>query len=136
MIEDYIFVKSRSKEEFERLSPPPADLKNPAKFTLSDAEDVKKTERLLEVTDGLLSSNPQYLERVDCECGRRLTMYDFVFTGLVDAGHSKSFILHTMLGSRLVVNTPRRVRCSSCSRETKGFHSYACGGYSCSGKGG
>ncbi len=36
--------------------------------------------------------------KIDCECGRRLTMYDFVFTGLVDAGHSKSLIVHGCRG--------------------------------------
>lgn len=128
---DYAQVRSRSKEEFEKsLS---KDLENPERFTKSDKEEIKRVERLLDVSDGLMAGRDQYVERVVCECGRTLTMYDFVFTGLIDAGHDKSLILHTMVGSKYVINTPRQIRCSACARVTPTAHSYACGKYSCSG---
>jgi len=93
-------------------------------FTRSDAEDIAKMERLLDLMPGVLSGQDYFLERMQCDCGRMLTMYDFVFTGLVDAGHSKSLILHTFVGSKKVLNPPRRVRCSEC-----GYLSARAGGY-------
>jgi hypothetical protein len=41
------------------------------------------------------------LAKANCErCGRLLTFYDFIYTGIVDAGHPKSFVVHTLLGVR------------------------------------
>src|SRR5687768_8107079 len=93
------------------------NLADPRRFTKSDDEDFAKMERLLDVRPGTLSRSDTdyYLERLECEsCGRLLTTYDFIFTGLVDAGHPKSFILHTFIGNKFIVNEPRRVRCSAC----------------------
>jgi hypothetical protein len=89
-------------------------------FTKSDEEDIAKIERLLDVREGTLTCEDNWLERIECECGRVLTIYDFVFTGLVDAGHSKSLILHTFLGTKYVLNRPRAVRCSNCARIHQG----------------
>jgi hypothetical protein len=59
-------------------------------------------------------------------------MYDFIFTGLVDAGHSRSFIVHVFVGSKRVLNPPRMIRCSACgspARPTQYFmgFNYGCG---------
>jgi hypothetical protein len=114
---DYNAVVSLSAEEFKALaSCAELDLVNPKKFTKSDQEDIAKMERLLDVTEGTLSGQDYYLGRSQCECGRLLTMYDFVFTGLIDAGHSKSLILHTFVGTKYILNPPRKVRCSQCGR--------------------
>jgi hypothetical protein len=93
-----------------------ANLADSRKFTKSDDKDVARMERILDARPGTLSRcGDHFLERMECEsCGRLLTVYDFIFTGLVDAGHSKSFILHTFVGTKFVVNEPRRVRCSAC----------------------
>jgi hypothetical protein len=118
---DYNAVVSVSPEEFKALMPCALTgdgrvVADPDRFTRSDEEDIAKMERLLDLMPGTLAGQDYYLERSQCDCGRILTMYDFVFTGLVDAGHSKSLILHTFVGSKLVLNPPRKVRCSGCGR--------------------
>jgi len=85
-----------------------------SEYTKSDAEDLRKIEEILYLRKGVLSNEELYLEHAECGCGRILTFYDFVYTAIVDAGHSKSFIVHTILGSKKIVNSPRTIRCSSC----------------------
>jgi len=115
---DYNSVVSLSAEEFKartRRSCAPEDLGDERKFTKADRGEIAKVERLLDVRPGTLSGEGFYLGRLQCaNCSRLLTAYDFVFTGLVDAGHSKSLILHTLVGSKFVVNPPRQIRCSAC----------------------
>jgi hypothetical protein len=130
---DYTFVKSLSKNEFDKRIPSESELEDTSKFTKSDAEEINRVERLLDVSEGTLAGIGQYVEKAQCECGKVLTMYDLVFTGLVDAKHQKSFILHTMVGNKFVVNPARPIRCSLCSRVTKTFHRYRCRGYGCAG---
>ncbi len=89
---------------------------DPNIWTKADEDDIARIERLLDVRKGTLSGSDYYLGRYQCECGRLLTTYDFVFTGLVDAGHSKSLILHTFIGTKFVLNKPRPIRCSQCGR--------------------
>jgi hypothetical protein len=114
---DYNFVRSISQAEFDQAKPSQADLDDPTKTTKSDYDDIAKMERLLDLKDGALAGDQYYLERLECvQCGRLLTMYDFVFTGLVDAGHPKSLIVHTFLGNKLVLNDARPIRCSACGQ--------------------
>jgi hypothetical protein len=114
---DYNDVVGVSEEEFTgRARACLMAQVDPSNFTKSDDEDFAKMERLLDLRPGTLSRDvDSYLQKMECEsCGRLLTMYDFVFTGLVDAGHSKSLILHTFTGNKFIVNQPRRIRCSAC----------------------
>jgi len=117
---DYNAVVSLSPEEFESraLACAVERLADRNRFTKSDEEDLARTERLLDLQPGTLTRQgvDYFLEYYQCECGRVLTTYDFAFTGLIDAGHSKSLILHTFVGNKLLVNQPRKVRCSQCSR--------------------
>ncbi|MGW8500205.1 hypothetical protein [Streptomyces sp. CLCI03] len=105
---------------------------HPNQFTRSDAEDIAKMERLLDLQEGVLAREVRdfHLERIVCECERVLTVYDFVLTALIDAGHSKGLIIQTMLGNKLVLNTPRPIRCSNCSRINRAgdytMPNYAC----------
>ena len=115
MLYDYNSVMSVSAEDFAASAPSASDLANPDLFTASDDEDFSKMERLLDLRDGTLGRSGYYVQHLECECGRLLTMYDFVFTALVDAGHSKSFITHTFIGNKLVLNPPRPIRCSNCA---------------------
>jgi hypothetical protein len=129
--DDYNRVRSASIEEFKAAIPD--ELNDPTRFTKSDPEDVARMERLLDLRPGTLAYDEHYLERSSCSCGRVLTMYDFVFTGLVDAGHSRAFIVQVFLGSKRVLNAPRVVRCSSCGSveraPTRYFmgYNYGCG---------
>ena len=107
---DYNDVVDLGAEEFKTRtlrSCAAEDLADRRRFTKADREEIDKVERLLDVRPGTLAGQDYYLERLQCECGRLLTTYDFVFTGLVDADHSKSLILHTFVGSKFVVNPPR-----------------------------
>jgi hypothetical protein len=136
MMADYNSLVSLSREEFNRLTPNEEELKDENKYTKSDDEDIARMERLLDLRDGVLALDPigYYLERIVCECGRTLTMYDLVFTGLVDAGHSKSFIAHTFIGNKLIFNRdkPRPLRCSQCSRVSIVRYNYQMLSYGCS----
>ena len=123
MHNDYNLVKSLTPEEFEALSE--SDLRNSAEYTEADAKEIERIERLLDVNPGTLSGEPLYLEKKVClHCGRLLTMYDFVLTALVDEGHTKSFILHTLIGDKYVVNDTKIVRCSACGVKTYRVCSY------------
>lgn len=114
---DYNDVVGVSPDEFWERARCSVEMRaDPNVFTKSDEEDLAKIERLLDVREGTLTCEEYYLENIQCECGRLLTIYDFAFTALVDAGHSKSLILHTFLGTKYVLNNPRPVRCSNCAR--------------------
>lgn len=116
---DYNDVAGVSAEEFRIRAACAVERfeADPEIWTKSDEKDIANIEHLLDVKEGTLSRDDDYLvARYQCECGRLLTTYDFVFTGLVDAGHSKSFILHTFIGSKFVLQKPRPFRCSQCGR--------------------
>lgn len=114
---NYTLLVSAEKHEFERIRAkyyPDSLLKDPSKFTFADEEEIKKIEKLLDTEEGTLSKLEDYTERYECSCGRILTTYDAVFTGLVDATHSKSFILHTLVGTKYIVTKAHQIRCSNC----------------------
>ena len=126
----YTAVVSLSPEEFEKRRIQPTDLADQQKFTCSDATDIANLERLLDVQPGTLTHEKLYVQRSACGCGRTMTMYDFVFTALIDAEHDKSFVLHTLVGNKYITNRPRRIRCSNCA--TVGpEHEYSMTKYSC-----
>lgn len=128
---DYNSVTSVSAEEFETLMPDAAELTDSSRFTESDPEDVAKIERLLDVKEGTLGDEAYYVERIECACGRIPTTYDLVVSGLVDAGHSKSVILHTFVGNERIVNPPRPIRCSLCARIHPAHKYLMPSGYTC-----
>lgn len=113
---DYNLVVAADEGEFRRQRVPDEELE--ARFTKSDVEDIRKIERLLDVEVGTLDKNIGpgfYIGQASCSnCARILTAYDFIFTGLVDAGHPKSFVLHTLVGSKKIIQRPRQIRCSAC----------------------
>lgn len=117
MMNDYDAVISTSVDEFKSQSDS-LGFRNKKKFTKSNRKDVEKIENFLDVRNGTLSSDEYYIEKYDCDCGHIFTFYDFVFTAVVDAHHSKSFILHTLVGKKLIINPPRKIRCSSCGKIT------------------
>lgn len=131
---EYDTVKSLTAEEFAARTRPREDLLDKGRFVPSDEEDYRKIERLLDVKEGTLPRGDFFFEKYTSECGRTLTMYDFVLTALVDAKHSKSFILHTLVGSKRVANKPRITRCSECARNsTRALeYSMSVNAYACS----
>ena len=130
MDHDYSKLQSVPDDEFKKaLADSSAHLAN---ATVSDEEDVNKIERLLDLKRGVLEGQKFRLEKGHCErCDRLLTFYDFVYTAIVDAGHPKSFVVHTLLGSKRILNSPRKIRCSSCNTVTAGRMYYATDQYGC-----
>ncbi len=100
---------SLTAAQFERQAPSVSELE--AGYSKSDPEDIAKMERLLDLKAGALGGDDYYLEKVQCKgCARVLTMYDFVFTGIVDANHPKSLIVHTFLGNKYILNEKRPIQ--------------------------
>lgn len=126
---DYTILRSMTPDEFADATTSVADARAQG-FTESDAEDLRKIERLLDVEEGALADQVFLVEPTQCVCGRVISMYDVVFTALVDALHSKSFILHTLIGNKLIANPPRDVRCSVSGHLHK-VVSYTKRGYGC-----
>lgn len=136
---NYNLVHSSTEEEFEE-----AKAKQGAdSLTKVSDKDIEAIERLLDVKAGSLKDiDPFLFSSYTCECDKAITFYDFVLTALVDADHSKSFVLHTLLGNKYVIQqTKRFTRCSSCGRVglEKGFgqpraSGYRARGYMCFGK--
>ena len=127
----YNSVSSVSEKEFEKVRVSNEDLEK--YYNASDGGDVRKMERLLDAPEGSLDrGGPYCLSAGSCVCcGRDLTMYDFVFTALVDANHPKSFVYQILAGDKRVIQSPRRVRCSSCGTVTSQTAQYFCKAYAC-----
>lgn len=130
----YSAIPSLAEAEFKARAIPNELLKDPSNYTLADDAEMAKIERLLDAKEGLLNRNDSYLEKYDCPCGRTLTTYDFTFTALVDAGHDKSLVLHTLIGNKRIINKARITRCTACSRLSVKPLTYSMevSGYSCS----
>ena len=126
---DYSALQSVPDDAFDKALAASAALL--ADATVSDQDDIGRMERLLDIQGGTLKG-PFRLQKAKCErCGRLLTTYDFVYTAIVDAGHPKSFVVHTLVGSKRLLNKPRIIRCSSCNTvTTKGYH-YMMSDYGC-----
>jgi hypothetical protein len=126
---DYSKVSSLDAGEFQRLR---AGI-DFTKFTKTDESDLRMIESLLDLSEGSLPRDGYYLETTVCGCGRNMTFYDFVFTSLIDAGHPKSFTVHTLLGNKYIRNKPRQIRCSGCLAKTSGYRAYITPRYDCCG---
>jgi hypothetical protein len=127
---DYGKVQPVSDDVFEKAQNHMAA--RMADATVSDKDDVNRIERLLDLRKGVLEGRPFRLAKGNCDhCARLLTFYDFVYTAIVDAGHPKSFIVHTLLGSKRILNKARKIRCSSCNTISPLYYPYNCDYYGC-----
>ena len=115
----YYLIKSASEEGFEGLTF--VDNGHESWLSKVSDKDMEAIERLLDVRSGTLSNKAYFFESnsCKCECEKNMTMYDFVFTALVDASYSKSFVLRTLLDTRYVVQNKQTVRCSLCGATSK-----------------
>lgn len=114
---DYGALRGSSEEEFmairERYYYPTFGTRSFDVVNISEPTK-EKIEKLLEVAPGTLKVMDDIIEKYACKCGHEFTTYDAVFTGLVDVRHSKSFLLHTILGSKFIITPANRIRCSHC----------------------
>lgn len=116
---DYSKVQSISQEEFEKIRPDIEAVKNDARYAKVQPETLTKIERFLDLKPGTLAGVEGYLRKENCPCcNKDLDLLDKVVTALVDAGHSKSFIVHTMLGNKTTMSPASGVRCTSCGTVT------------------
>ena len=115
----YYLIKSMTEDGFGELR----FIDNGQESRISPVKnsDIDAIERLLDVPSGTLSNNAYFFESDACRCAcqKKITMYDFVFTSLVDAAYSKSLVLHTLFSATVQKKT-KNIRCSSCGRS--GMH--------------
>jgi hypothetical protein len=125
---DYAQVQTVSPQEFALL----LSTFDEQRFNKSDQSDIRRLELLLDLKQGALQSESFYLEHWKCSgCSKPLAFSDFVYTSIRDAGHSKSFVVHTLLGSKLVRNKHRPVRCSNCDTVSEKPLNYWINNYQC-----
>lgn len=112
---DYNRVRSMSEEEFSSYKIDIEEIRNSDEYIKTDLATLEKIERFLDVKKGSLKDVESYLLDKKCVgCGKNLDLFDKVMTAVVDADHSKSFILHTMLGNKKTASRTEFTRCSSC----------------------
>ena len=100
--------------------------------TKSDAEDLNKIEKFLGLRNGILKDEEFYVSKENCQnCRRTFTFYDHVYGSVKDAGHSKSFVAHTLLGDKYFIQPPRPVRCSACDTVSTALLNYETPRYGC-----
>lgn len=128
---DYSKVESVAEDVFEKAMADSAV--HLADATVSDKGDISRIERLLDLKEGVLEGQKFRFQKINCEhCGRLITFYDLVYTSIVDGGHPKSFVVHTLVGSKRILNKGRKVRCSSCNTVLGPKYYYMCEQYGCS----
>ncbi|EBN5354358.1 hypothetical protein DML75_23840 [Salmonella enterica subsp. enterica serovar Typhimurium] len=86
-------------------------------LTKADDVDLKKIEGMLSLRYNVLAGSELYLEKYTCICGKLLQSSDLIETAL-NNGHDPSFVLHTLLGNKYILNKPRTVRCSDCGTDS------------------
>jgi hypothetical protein len=121
---DYSALESLGRDEFERRMV--AFDKSSA--TKSDTADIAKIEDLLLVRRGTLAGQDFYVSRALTAAGRAITFYDLIVSSLLE-GHSRSFVLHTLLGTKFFVQPRRKITLA----EDSSIHvlDYCTSGYGC-----
>lgn len=124
---NYLEIESLSQREFEARKLHLDDITG----TRSKEEDLRKIEDYLELQPGILSGQRFYVNKMECECGHLFTFSDIVKSALDQSHHSASFIAHTLLGRKYIINPPREVRCSACGSAKTLSCTYDSGYYGC-----
>jgi hypothetical protein len=124
---EYSQIRSLNEQQFNAEM----SRRTTVRFNTADANEVSRIEKFLDLRPSVLTSQQLRIEDMDCSCGKKLTFFDFIFTAVCDYGHSKSFVAHTLLGSKFIINQPRQVRCSSCLTLSPNAQNYQCFGYGC-----
>ena len=129
----YDLVEGVSEDEFRSEVKSVEELAVDDSYRMADDEDIRAVENILDVRSGTLSGLPFYIKKAECEkCGKPTEMKDVVKTAIEDAHHSKSAILHTLLGNKYIVDRPKHIRCSNCDNVLEVAGSYATIMYGCS----
>jgi len=126
---DYSEIKSVTRDEFDKRR---LRLEDDPTATKSDAADIRAIEDFLELKPSVLADQSFYINNYVCTCGRKLTFFDVVRSAVVDGHHSKSFVAHTLLGNKYILNPPRKASCSNCATPTDLSCTYENSSYGCS----
>jgi hypothetical protein len=111
MTHGYASLKSISKDDFDRTS---KQLQSAGSEAKSDTHDLRNIEELLCLRPGLLSNQKLFVSRAVCKCGASLTFFDCIQSAIKDYRHSKSLIVHALLGYKYVVQPSKPVKCRNC----------------------
>ncbi|MCI5210396.1 MAG: hypothetical protein D3910_16770 [Candidatus Electrothrix sp. ATG2] len=117
----YYLIKSMTEDGFGELRF--VDHGQESQISPVKKSNIEAIERLLDVRPGTLSNKVFFFESDACVCAcqKKITMYDYVVSALVDSSYSKSLVLHTLLSTSYVgQKNPQEIRCSSCGRS--GMH--------------
>ncbi|WP_446011105.1 hypothetical protein [Candidatus Electrothrix sp.] len=128
----YYLIKSMTEDGFGELRF--VDNGQESGISPVKASDIEAIERLLDVRPGALTSSAYFFESdaCICSCQNKITMFDFVFSLLVDAAYSKPLVLQGLLGTKFISQeAPRNIRCSSCGRNDQHMSKYKISYYGC-----
>ena len=117
----YYLIKSMTEDGFGELRF--IDHGQESRISPVKSSDIEAIERLLDVRPGTLRNTAYFFESdaCRCTCRKKITMYDYVFSSLVDAAYSKPLVLQNLLGTKFTgQERPKEIRCSSCGRS--GMH--------------
>jgi len=129
---EYDLVEGVSEEEFRQKVKSVNELKSDNDYRLASQDELQKVETILDVQKGTLNQVKFFVEKANCQkCDAELGMNDVVKTTIEDAGHSKSAILHTLVGSKYIVDRPKNIHCAHCSEVQEIAGSYASALYGC-----
>ena len=124
---EYDRVEGVTEEEFRKHARPVEELRADPTYKTTSPEELAEIERILDVQTGFLSDAEFFTQVASCGgYGRELGFKDVVTTALIDAKHSKSAVLHTLVGNKYFVSPARPIRCSECG--TKRVRLLVCDG--------
>jgi hypothetical protein len=110
MYSDYSKIPTTEPDAAEKLGLNIDEMRNDPNMRKATFEELQSVERWLDVRPGILSDGEFWSTRITDKQGLEVGLVEIVLTALIDAGHSKSFVLHTLLGNKLIVTSPRPVR--------------------------
>ena len=132
---EYDLVNGVSEEEFRTHVKSVDELRVDKDYRVASPTELREVENLLDVQNGTLDKIEFFVKRANCEsCGKELGMNDVIQTALTDAKHSKSAVLHTLLGNKYIVDRPKEIRCGKCNMLQLAHGVYASPFYGCSSK--
>lgn len=112
---DYNKVKSLSNDDFDKIKLDINKIKSDPNYSKVQPETLASIERFLDLKPGVLKEIEGYIQKQNCShCKKEITLLDKVITAMVDAEHSKSFMMHTMLGNKRTLSQIPVVRCGNC----------------------
>ena len=94
-------VEDATKEEFRKHAKSVEELRADPTYRSASPEELAEVERILDVQSGVFSGAEFFRQAASCsDCGRHPGFKDVVNTPMMDAKHSNSAVLHTVVGNK------------------------------------